>query len=102
MKSLDMFGEILAVFEVELLLPTLFSGACCRKPLLLGIAEDGGAELLVNQNTGFLLGHSSGQGSLEGVIDHLLGGSDLRRLFRAQSAAPTKHLRLERSAVIER
>ena len=101
MKGLDVLGEILAVFEVELLLPALFGGAGCRITLRRGIAQDGGAELLVHQNAGFLLRHSGGDGSLESVVDHLLGGSDLRRLLGRQRAGPAEHLRLERAAVIE-
>ena len=101
MKGLDVFGEIRAVFEVELLLPALFGGTGCCKPLRRGIAEDGGAELLVNQNAGFLLGHTSRQGRLKGVIDDLLGRSNLCRLLWAQRAGPAEHLRLEGSAVIE-
>jgi len=42
--------------------------------------RNGRAELLVYQNASLLLGHASGDGGLESVIDDLFSGSNLRCL----------------------
>ena len=52
-------------------------------PLLRGVAQDARAELLVHEDPGALLGDPARDGGLEGVVDHVLDGGDLRRLFRA-------------------
>ena len=49
----------------------------------------------------FSLGHASGDGGLEAVVDHLLGGSNLRCLLLSQLPLPAEHLRLERTTMIE-
>ena len=51
-KGFDMRGEIFAVFEIEFFLPALFRGAGELMPCLRGIAKNGRAELLVDQNAG--------------------------------------------------
>ena len=100
-EGLDVCGEALAVLEVELLLSTLLRGARRHVALRCRIAKDCGTELLVHQDTGFLLGHPSRNSSLEAVVDHLLGGSDLRRLLRIERTLPAEHSRLERTAMVE-
>src|SRR6185369_4179422 len=51
-EGLDMAREILAILEVELLLSALLRRAGGDDALGSGIAEDGGAELLVHQDAG--------------------------------------------------
>src|SRR5205823_3411866 len=73
-----------------------------RMAVCPGIAKDRAAELFVHENAGLLLRYSGSDGSPKGVVDHLLGGSDLRRLVRAQGAGPAEQLRLKRASMIER
>ena len=56
-----MAREILAIFEVELVLPALLRRAGGDDTLGRRIAQDGGAELLVDQDAGLLLGHAAGE-----------------------------------------
>ena len=50
-------------------------------PVRRCVAKDGGTELLIHQDAGFLLGYASRYSSLKAFVDHLLGGGDRRRLF---------------------
>src|SRR5439155_10352743 len=93
--------EVLAVLEVELLLPALLGGTGERVAVGRRVAEDGSTELLVHEDAGLVLGDASGDGGPEAVVDHLLGDGDLRRLLGAQRALPAEHLRLERPTVVE-
>src|SRR5215510_15308106 len=45
--------------------------------------------------------HANGDGSLEAVVDHRLGSSDLRRLLRAQGALPAEHTRLKGRTMVK-
>ena len=96
-----MAGEVFAVLEVELILAALLGRARSDVAVLGRVAEDLGAELLVHQDAGFMLGNAAGQGLLEAVVDHLLHGGDLRRLLAAERARPAEHVFLERPAVVE-
>src|SRR6266446_2442490 len=101
LKGLDMLSEVLAVLEVELVLPALLGGTRERIALGRRIAEDGSTELLVHEDARPVLGDAGGDGGPEAVVDHLLGDGDLRRLLWAQRALPAEHLCLERPAVVE-
>jgi hypothetical protein len=96
------FGKILAVLEVEFLLPTLFRGGAGNIATSRGIAQNGGAELLVDEDASVLLRHPSRDGRLEAVVDHLLGSSDLCGLLWTQGALPAEHPRLERAPMVKR
>ena len=60
-----MTGEVFAVLEIELVLAALLGGARRDIAVLCGVAQDGGAELLVDQDAGFLLGNARAQASLK-------------------------------------
>src|SRR6185437_1867495 len=67
-----------------------------------GVPQNSSPELLINQDAGFLTGHPCLEGRHERIVDYLLRGGYLRRLFRGQSALPAEHFRLERASMIER
>src|SRR4029077_18295413 len=100
-EGVDMQREILAIFEIEFVLPTLLNAAGGRVVVRRRIAEDRGAELLVGQDSGLLLRHAVLDRGLEAVVDYLLGCGDFSRLLGRQRALPAEHLRLERAAVVE-
>src|SRR5262245_26537385 len=100
-EQLDMPGEVIAVFEVELRLAALLGGAGDGVPARRRIATDGGAELLVDEDAGLLRRDPGRDGVLEAVVDHLLGSRDLRGLLGAQRPFPAEHLGLERAPVVE-
>src|SRR5262245_25344450 len=100
-KGLNVFGEVIAVFELELLLSALLDGVCERVTARGRVAKDVGAELLVHQDACLLLWHAGFDSGLEAVVDDLLGARDLRRLLRGQILPPSEHLQLERGAMIE-
>src|SRR6266849_2450843 len=102
LKGLDVLSEVLAVLEVELVLPALLGGTSEHVALRRRIAKDGSTELLIHEDARLVLGYAGGDGGPETVVDHLLGGGDLRGLLGAQRALPAEHLRLERPAVVER
>jgi hypothetical protein len=58
-------GEVVAVLEVELLLPTLLDGAGGGVTAARGVAQDGGAELLVDQDAAVLPRNAAGDSGLE-------------------------------------
>src|SRR5262245_43849751 len=101
-EGLDVRGEVLAVLEVELVLPALLGGACGGVAARPRITKDGRAELLVHQDRGLVLRHAGGEGGLESVVDDALGRGDLRRLVRGERIVPPEHLGLERAAMVER
>src|SRR6266403_342779 len=100
-EHFDVPGEIFAVLEVELRLAALLGRARRGVSLCRRGAKDGGAELLVHEDAGFLLGDAGYDGALEAVVDHLLGGRDLRGLLGGQGPFPAEHLGLERPPMIE-
>ena len=65
--------------------PLFSAGQAVVKPLRRGVAQDGGAELLVDQDAGLRLGHAGGDRGLEAVVDHLLGRGDLARSARRRA-----------------
>jgi hypothetical protein len=101
-KGFNMLLEIFAVFEVEFILATLLRRATGYVSVFNCIAENRGAELLVNQNSSLMFGNAVIDGSNESVVDYPLHSSDLGRLLRAQRALPSEHLLLERGTVVKR
>src|SRR5262249_51222944 len=97
-----MTREILAIFELEFFLAALLCRAGSDDALGLGIAQDSGAELLIDQDAGLVLGDAGRKCRLESVIDDPLGGGDLRGLRLAQWRFPIEELGLEGAAVVER
>src|SRR5260370_6012580 len=101
-KSFNMLLEIFAVFEVEFILTTLLHRATGYVPVFNCIAENRGAELLVNQNSSLIFGNAGMDGSNESVVDYPLRSSNLGRLLRAQPALPSEHPFLERPTMVKR
>src|SRR5919198_1457919 len=66
------------------------------------VAEDRGAELLVDEDTGARLRHVTSDGGEEAVVDDRLGRRDPLRLLGGERARPAEQARLERPAVVER
>ena len=97
-----MAREILAIFEVELVLSALLRRTGRDDALGGRIAQDGSAELLVHQDAGLRRGRAARQRRLEAVVDHLLGAGDLGGLRVAQRRLPAEQLGLEGATVIER
>ena len=83
-KGFDVLGEILAVFEFELLLPALLGGAGGDIAIALTASRRMAApNCSSTRMPAFSLGTPRRNRSLEAVVDHLLGGGDLRRLLRS-------------------
>src|SRR5215470_15831900 len=101
-KGFDVLRKLLAVLEIELVLPASFSRASGDETLRSGVAKNIGAKLFVHENAGMGLGYTSSHGSLKSVVDHFLSVGDLCGLIRRQRAGPAEHLQLERAAVVER
>src|SRR5262252_2570244 len=100
-EGLDVFGEVIAVFELEFLLPALLDRGRERVTARGRVAKDGGPELLVHQDACLLLWRAGFDSGLEAVVNDLLGAGDLRRLLRGQILPPSEHLQLERGAMIK-
>ena len=89
-ELLDVPREVVAVLEVELVLPAPFHGAYSQVPVPLRVAQDARAELLVDQDTRVLLRNASGDGRLESLVDDLLRRNDTRDLLRLERAIPAE------------
>ena len=100
-ERFDVAREILAIFEIEFVLPAFLRRASGGDVLGGGVAQNGGAELLVHQDAGLLLRHAAGERAMKAVVDHLLGAGDLGCLRIAQRRLPAEHFGLERAAMIE-
>jgi hypothetical protein len=90
-------GTAAAVASVSALL----RGAGGDEALLPGVAQNGGAELLIHEDAGTIFRDSPRNGGLEGVEDHLFRGGNLRRLFRAKGLLPAEHVFRERCPVVK-
>src|SRR5206468_11638749 len=66
-----------------------------------GVAQEVGAELLIDQDAGGLARHAALQRRPQPVIDDPLAGGDRRGLFRSQGRGEAEQPLLERSAMIE-
>src|SRR6266478_2001892 len=101
LDCLDVFGEVLAVLEVEFLLAAFLRWTSRRVIGGPSIAKNGSAKLLIDEDAGFPFWYASLECGLEAVVDHPLGDCDFRRLLRTERASPAKHLGLERASMIE-
>jgi len=69
-ELLDVLDEVIAVLEVELRLAALLGGARpFAKTVRRRVAKDGGAELLIDEDAGFILGDPGCDGVLEAVVE---------------------------------
>jgi hypothetical protein len=91
----------LAIFEIEFVLAALLRRAGGDDAFGLGIAENGGAELFIDQDARLILWHTGVKGRFESLIDDPLGTGDLGGLCFAQRRPPTEQSGLERPAVVE-
>ena len=98
---LDVRGELRAVLEVELVLSALLRRSRGDVTAPGGVAQDGGAKLLVDQDGRSILRDPAGDSGPEARVDHLLGGGNLGRLRRAQRHLPAEQALLERGPVVE-
>jgi hypothetical protein len=76
-EGLDMLHKILAILEVELVLPALLSRTGGDNGFDGSVAKDGGAELLIHQDASFFSGHASGARRLKAIVYDLLGAGDV-------------------------
>src|SRR5262249_25941318 len=86
----------------ELVLATLLGRDGGEEATLPRVAQDGGPELLVDQETGACFRHPTGDGRKKGVVDDRLGRRDPRRLLGGERALPAEEAGLEGPAVVER
>src|SRR5207253_4323716 len=100
--GLDVTHEIFAVLKVELVLSALLCRTGGGNALGGRVAQDRGAELLVDQDAGLSGGRAAGQRRPEAVIDDLLGAGDFGGLGTAERRLPAEQPALEGTAVIER
>ena len=68
-----MLGKILAVLEFEFFLSGFLSGARGHIALRGGIAQNGGAKMLVNKNSRVVLWRTISDGCAETIVDHTFG-----------------------------
>ena len=101
-ELLDVAREVVAVLEVELVLTALLRRGGGEEATRPRVAEDRGAELLVDEDARARLRHATRDGGKEAVVDDRLGRRDPRRLLGGEHALPAEQARLERPAVVER
>jgi hypothetical protein len=82
-EGFDMAREILAVFKVEVLLTALLRWTGGDDVFRSCIAQDAGAELLVDQDAGLFFWQATGQGGAKSIIDDRLGAADFGCLLLA-------------------
>src|SRR5437867_2859122 len=70
-----MRGEVFAVLELELFLPTLFGRTRRRETVCRGITQNSGAKLFVNEDAGLVFWNSGVDRGLKAVVDDLLRGA---------------------------
>src|SRR4029453_18457615 len=93
---------VVAVLEVELVLAALFRGGRGEKATRLGVAEDGGAELLGDEGAGLCLRPAVGDGREEALVDDRLRRRDPIRLLGRELPLPAEDPRLESPPAVER
>jgi len=57
-ERLDVLGEAVTVFEIELILPTLLNGASAEISSGCRLAQNRGPELLIHQDSCLISGHA--------------------------------------------
>ena len=100
-EGFDVRRKMLTVLEVELV-PSAPLGRTGRDEAVSWIAQDRGAEFLVDQDGGHFLRRTGGGRRAKAVIDVTLGASALGRLRLAQRRLPAEQAWLEGAAMIER
>ncbi len=100
-ERLDVARVVVAVLEVELVLAALLRGRGGEKPPRPRVAEDRGAELLVDEDTGVRFRHAAGDGGEETLVDDRLRRRDPIRLLGGERALPSEEARLEGPPVVE-
>ena len=103
-ELLDVGAEVLAVLEVELVLPGLLHRHREQQPTVLGLLGNalGRAELLVHQAAGGVRVHALLGRLQQALEDEVLRVRDRVRLLGRGVALDAEHLLLEGPAVVER
>ena len=94
-ERLDVGAEVVAVLEVELVETALLDRHRQDAPVGLGLAGDGLAELLVDENTRSVVRRAVRQGELESLEDQRLRVRNRAGLLSVGVAADAEHLLLE-------
>src|SRR5437899_307911 len=100
-ERLDVACVVVAVLEVELVLPALLRRRGGEKATRPRVAEDRGAELFVDEDSGARLRHATSDRGEEALVDDRLRRRDPRRLLGGERPLPAEETRLERPAVVE-
>jgi hypothetical protein len=98
----DVLGEVVAVLEVELVLPRFLDRHRQDQAVLLGLGRDRRAELLIDENAGCARLRAALDGRHHPLEDQPLGVGDGLGLLRGRIACDPEHLLLKRPSVIER
>src|SRR5439155_4042725 len=101
-ERLDVARVVVAVLEIELVLAALLRRGGGEQGTRPRVAEDRGAELFVDEDTGVRFRHAAGDGGEEALVDDRLRRRDPIRLLRGERALPSEEARLEGPAVVER
>lgn len=97
-----MAREILSILELELGLPADLRRRGGNDTRGSRVAEDGGAELLVDEDGGLFLGHARGECRQESIVDDPFRAGDFGGLRIAEGRLPTEQFGLEGAAMVER
>ena len=79
-ERFDVTCEILAILEIEFVLPAFLRRASGDDIPGRGIAQNGGAKLLVDKDARLLLRYAAGERRKKAIVDHAFGSGDLCRL----------------------
>ena len=82
--------EILAILEIEFVLSALLGRASGDDIPGRGVAQDGGAKLLVDRMPAFSFGTPPASAAMKAIVDDPLGGGDLGRLRIASAATASR------------
>src|SRR2546426_11753007 len=88
-ERLDVARAVVAVLEVKLVLAALLRRGGGEKATRPRIAEDRGAELLVDEDTGVRFRHATSDGGEEAFVDDRLRRRDPIGLLRGERALPS-------------
>ena len=101
-EAFDVLAEVLAVLEVEHVLPGALGGHRELQALLARLGGHGGAELLVDEHAGDRRVGAGADRLQHALEDQVLGVGDDRRLLGVGLALDPEELLLEGAAVVER